>query len=357
MTYIETNELNYELNERDFTAKVVFSENSCNDVLIPYSITHLNYVYVITCIGKESFHRNKNIRSVIFPENTRVQKIEDNAFQFSSIEKIIIPPTVTEFGNNVFEFCKNLQTIKFPPNSPLSSLGKSTFSNTILDSFEVPSKVTTLQNCTFNTCEKLKSVTFAPNSQLEKIEDNAISYCPIECITIPQKVTTIEDSWFISLTKVKKFSISPENANFSVYNDQIMVRKTDPKSDIFDIFMMSIRNIEKVIVPSYIKRISSSCFADCCSLESIEFSNDSKIESIGSRAFYRCPIRSFVIPSSVVDLGEGILSDCKRLKFVEFQSNSKLCSIRNNAFYNSVFKGIIVPSSVNCIYCQAFADC
>lgn len=60
MTYIETNELNYELNERDFTAKVVFSENSCNDVLIPYSITHLNYVYVITCIGKESFHRNES---------------------------------------------------------------------------------------------------------------------------------------------------------------------------------------------------------------------------------------------------------------------------------------------------------
>ena len=217
--------------------------------------------------------------------------------------------------------------------------------------------MTTLQNRTFNSCEKLKSVTFAPNSQLEKIEDIVFSYCPIECITIPQKVTTIEDSWFISLTKVKKFSISPENTNFSVYNDQIMVGKTDTKSDIFDIFMMSIRNIEKVIVPSYIKRISSSCFADCCSLESIEFSNDSKIESIGSLAFYRCPIRSFVIPSSVVDLGEGILSDCKRLKFVEFQSNSKLCSIRKNAFYNSVFKGIIVPSSVNCIYYQAFADC
>lgn len=217
--------------------------------------------------------------------------------------------------------------------------------------------MTTLQNRTFSACEELKSVTFAQNSQLEKIENNAFSYCPIECIVIPQKVTTIEDSWFFSLTKVKKFSISPENANFSVYNDQIMVGKTDTKSDIFDIFMMSIRNIEKVIVPSYVKRISSSCFADCCSLESIEFSDDSKIESIGSHAFYRCPIRNFVIPSSVVELGESILSDCKRLKFVEFQSNSKLCSIRNNAFYNSGFKGIIVPSSINSIYCQAFADC
>lgn len=89
MKFIETNEFNYELNERDFTAKIVYSEKACDDVLIPYSITHLNYVYVITCIEKESFQSNRNIRSVIFPENTRVQKIEDNAFQLVQLKRLL----------------------------------------------------------------------------------------------------------------------------------------------------------------------------------------------------------------------------------------------------------------------------
>lgn len=142
ITFVETDELNYELNERDFTAKVVYSEKASNDVLIPYSITHLNYVYVITCIGKESFQRNCNIGSVIFPENTKVEKIEDNAFEFSTIETIIIPPTVIEFSDNVFNLCNNFKNIKFPSNSPIFSLGKSTFSNAKFDNFEVPSKTT-----------------------------------------------------------------------------------------------------------------------------------------------------------------------------------------------------------------------
>ncbi|KAK8899050.1 hypothetical protein M9Y10_001348 [Tritrichomonas musculus] len=88
-----------------------------------------------------------------------VKKIEDNAFESSSIESINIPVTVTEFGNNVFNSCNKLKSIQIPQNSPIFSLGENAFFNTLIDKFDVPSKVKILHSSTFSICDELKSIT------------------------------------------------------------------------------------------------------------------------------------------------------------------------------------------------------
>ena len=69
MYFVQKNELNYEIYLTGFTATVVYSEKASNDVFIPFSITYLHYVYVITCIGKESFKNNDNIRNISLCDN------------------------------------------------------------------------------------------------------------------------------------------------------------------------------------------------------------------------------------------------------------------------------------------------
>ena len=51
-------------------------------------------------------------------------------------------------------------------------------------------------------------------------------------------------------------------------------------------------------IPKNVIRISEGSFSFCCQLKSIEFSEKSKLDSIGEYGFYNCPLESISIPSS-----------------------------------------------------------
>lgn len=70
----------------------------------------------------------KNCKHVAIPEG--VEKIGNRWFWRSEIESVEIPTSVKEIGVDAFFECKNLMSVVFAPDSKLEKIGAGSFSNT-----------------------------------------------------------------------------------------------------------------------------------------------------------------------------------------------------------------------------------
>ena len=69
----------------------------------------------VTTIGRNIFAGCVNLQMVTFAEGSKLQTIENNAFEnCTSLTEITIPSEVTTIGSDIFRGCTNLQTIILP---------------------------------------------------------------------------------------------------------------------------------------------------------------------------------------------------------------------------------------------------
>ena len=119
-----------------------------------------------------------------------VVEIEDGAFEYRmTIEKINLPDTVINIGKEgemgAFSGCFKLKEINLPSN--LEVIGKSTFEYTSLEKVVIPEKVTWIQNFCFAGCSKLKEVEFKGNCK--KIGAGAFLKCrSLKSMVLPDSV-------------------------------------------------------------------------------------------------------------------------------------------------------------------------
>lgn len=101
--------------------------------------------------------------------------------------------------------------------------------------------------------------------------------------------------------------------------------------------------LEKVVLPSSVKKIGSAAFA-YCRMESIHLS--ANLTTIGSNAFNNCKeLKSIIIRKNVTSIGRNAFYNCSSLKAVRIQSE-KLVNVGNNAFsITKKLTTIKVPSS------------
>ena len=123
--------------------------------------------------------------------------------------------------------------------------------------------------------------------------------------------------------------------------------------------------IQKITIPSNVKRIDNLAFHSCAELESVTIPNS--VKSIGDAAFQNCTsltsaeigsglreisyrlfkgsgLTAITIPSTVKVVGKEAFADCKDLKTVVIEDRVR--KIDNNAFYNTGIDTIVVPESV-----------
>ena len=100
----------------------------------------------------------------------------------------------------------------------------------------------------------------------------------IESLFISPK-NELEDGWCDCTYKLTNVEISPKNDRFRFLDDkhQIIVSKSDLSNDNYDFICFACRSIQEVIIPSFIKEISSSAFSDCKKLIKIEISEKSEL--------------------------------------------------------------------------------
>lgn len=170
----------------------------------------------------------------------------------------------------------------------LTTIGKNAFSMTSLSNITIPSNVKQIGKRAFSQCNLLESIDFDSNSQLRVIPKYLFSFNKIENFTIPMNVERLEEGWNDGEIRLKSVFISEENHNFSFLDEdnKIIVGKTNVNIENFDVIVYAYPYVQKVIIPSTIKYIGPFVFSRCRNLYSVEFTEDSKIETIGLNAFF-----------------------------------------------------------------------
>ena len=362
--------INLKLDHEKANSKVIKSPEASGNIYIQKLIYYHCKEYRIVSINNFAFFNNKAIKSVKFPDDSELRSIFNNSFRKSSIEYIFIPPKVKKIDYLAFFGCNNLKSIEFSAKSKLLIIGHSAFMYCPLKKIIIPSSVTHISNSAFNHCKELQFIEFQPNSKLHIINEMAFMDCTslvtitipssvkkivsrafmncfnlrkvvltensklnsigthsffftsLEKFFIPSKVSNLEDGWCYGLKNLNDLSISPHNSNFSIYNDQFVLGKTHKERSPFDIILFARSDAEKIVIPSFIKRIGPYSFSYHQNLKTIKFLNDSKIERIEKFAFSYSFVEKVTLPITLNIIQTEAFSACLKLKSIEFSENS-----------------------------------
>lgn len=280
-------------NEEDFTAVIVKVVADKSHIFIP---RNESANYIITKIGCFAFYKQKSIKNISFDDNSEIRTFEEKAFYLSSLEYISIPRTVERIESECFSECKNLKTVNIQENSNLIYLGESIFNNT-----------------------------------------------SIESLTIPEKLSKISFSLFEGTPKLNSIKISPKNKLFSYYKKEMIIGKNNQNEKVFTNLLFVRRNIEKIIIPSFIKCIKSYAFDSCKKLKSVEFENNSNLSYIGNYAFNNISLKSISFPSG-----------CKHFIYKEFTNFQTIEYLGDTIYclFEEIFckSNLLFVSFPNCKY-------
>lgn len=329
----------------------------------------LQIIYIpskVTKIMKFTFSKCKCLKIVSFYRDSQLKTIEKFAFYKSAIENLIIPKDVddleegwaagTPYLNNIlikkendyYQYYDNKYIIKKWPFNVLE------FAKRNIDEAKIPSFIRRISSYAFNNCDKLKIIEFPYESELESIGKYAFMLSSIDRIFIPSNVIELSRS-FCSANKLIDISVSSKNNNFLFLDSSVLLGKSFKNSEDFDVIVYAKKNIEKVSIPSFVKRIGPFAFNRCTKLKHINISNDSELTSIGNNAFSSCPFEEISIPSYVNKIGKYCFYGCKNLRRINLNKNSLL--IKQSAFAETKIESFYVPPHVIQLGQCAFGLC
>lgn len=391
--------ITYIVDKNDKTAGVIECNSPKEKIIIPRFVEYESTEYqVITIFTK--FIKNKTIKTIEFPSDSKLQTIDSEAFLFSSIECLTIPSEVTNLikgwcidtpklskvivspmnrrfclfddqiiiGKTSIEqsdydclvfCCRTAKQVTIP--NFIKYIDSYSFDQSALESIVIPSEVIEIGAGAFS-CRHLQHIEFASNSKLQRIEEYAFLYTSFQSITIPSEVIDIKEGCFYGTPKLTKISVSPLNKRYRSIDDKMIVGKSSIEQKDYDLLLFCVENakyvtipntikricsyaflyssIKKVIIPSEVTHIGKNAFCGCYNIRRIDFSNNSKLQTIEKSAFLNSTIESVSIPSEVVKIEIGAFC-CRMLLIIEINEKSKLRSI-DNIFNNSSMNAILM---------------
>lgn len=144
-----------------------------------------------------SFQDLKNLREVAFPKDTQMREIGGQQFKSSTLEKIVIPATVTKLGSHVFENCASLKEVTFEEGFSITSIPNQMF--TLCKSLEkitLPDCVVSIGAGCFSGCSSLREIRFGKsfktvgNQAFSLCKSNMVIYAPSTFMVDATSITT-----------------------------------------------------------------------------------------------------------------------------------------------------------------------
>ena len=221
--------------------EIIFSIRNIEEATIPANIRTINS-YSFSCCN--------NLRTMNFPSNSSLCRIEDFAFSSSSLEFISIPSQVKEIGENAFSNCYNLETVSFTDDSLLHMINKDVFAHSSVEYITISSKVTKIAEHAFLECKRLKAIYFAVNSSLNYIHKEAFSGCSIETLSFPSSLMKI----LAEVIKYKKIT------NIEIIDEEVHINSSFKMSCITSI---SCPKAQQVIIDKGCGKFSLLIQRDC----------------------------------------------------------------------------------------------
>lgn len=322
-------------------------------------------------ICKKAFWNCTHLQKFNIPDDCELSRIEENALAKTKIDSFSIPKSLVQLDDGWCSETPKLTNIKISPENPNYKLiedkiiiGRDDpeseqydlliFASRDIEDITIPNYIKKIGRNAFDQCNKLNEIKITTDSKLETIKNSAFCASTIENITIPSGFVKFENGWCFGTKNLTKINIFPSNQNFIYLENQLIIGKTDLKSNEYDTLVFARRDIKIARIPTFIKVIGQYAFNSCIRLQRIEIPIDSKLESIEPFAFCDSPIQTISIPNNVKNIGRNAFMLCTKLNHIYFTQNSQLKNIGKEAFLSTAIDSFVIPNSVIKIEEKAF---
>lgn len=228
------------------------------------------------------------------------------------IKEINIPSNVKEICEKAFYITvAYLKLVLFPKDSRLETINENAFSSTIIKEITIPSNVTKICKKAFYDCLQIRSFNFESDSKLQTIENLFLGTNSMHSFVIPSSVVKLEPHWFYGICNIRSIKVMP-----NLY-DKILLEKSEFDSKIINSIVFCINRPGKIEIPNYIDVIDYCSFMNYEDV-SISFQPDSHLSTIGLQAFKQSSIISFSVPPKVTRIDSGAFYSIETLQIIEF---------------------------------------
>lgn len=299
-----------------------------------------------------------NLKNIEFLNG--VSQINDLAFQYSTIDKLIITgnPSISQYAFSGSDGINYLELI----NGTLSDSSLYVSSASIRNA-----KVSSV----------FQDIATAPSIEdFELVDGTTFSFpsstLSIQKLTLPGTIRSIDTSFTSSLTYFNfkgtiddwcAITFSREESNPIYYTHKLTLygtpitkvvlpsNLTELKDYVFDLCY----SLKSITMPNTLIRIGDFALCCCRGLTSLTIPNS--VTSIGDNALEGCTgLTSITIPSSVINVGVGAFLNCSGAVSITIQTGLTYLSSEMFGHGNNL-TSITIPSSVTRIDDYAFHDC
>lgn len=321
---------------------------------------------VLVTTSSYTFYNCKSLKKADL-SSCAVENIAMYTFEScDALETVLLPQGLKGIGQYAFRNCVKLSEISLPEG--LVTLNAQAFSGcgqyfektglkTGLKSITVPSTVTTIgksvfENCAaleeatikssligesmFLDCRMLKKVTIGVNT--ESIKNLAFSGC-----------TSLSDIDLQSniLTEIGKGAFQSAAISDFVIPDSVTSLGAGSAATGADGVFADCSKLLSVTIGTGVANLTDCLFANCQSLETVEFKENGKTAQIGKKVFYNCrSLKAISLPSTVNQIGLVGTSS--------YTTSTTNCSVFEGC---AALVSISLPSAVAKIGQNTFKDC
>ena len=252
------------------------------------------------------FKSSNYLKEVVLPEG--LTAISTSMFQASTVEKVVIPSTVTSIGNNAFYDATALTDVNLPEG--LLSIGNYAFQNSGIENVTLPASLEELGTYVFKGTANLNKVTIS-----EGIKITAISQClfiesGLREINLPEGITEIRAQAFDGCVNLSAIEFPRSLVNIG--------NKAFAGSGLINIFIPNTIEAWGIYSSTGSLTGASSVFEGCEKLETAVFEEGAgNFGYYGSKMFQGCiSLTSVTLVEDMGDLPSNMFNGCTSLKSV-----------------------------------------
>ncbi len=330
------------------------------------SLTNYTLPDTVEVIGEGAF-LNSSIISLTCSENSKLQRIEANAFaECASLTNVILPEHEVTIGEFAFYQCNRLKTINL---SYVTDLGQYAFTGTLLSEV-VLSDNTNIGIGAFYDCPNLKEVTLGANTN---VGQSAFQGTPIVTVNMPAAGNVcVAASAFYRCTSLKNIDLTKisgtigdfaffycqaleeadlENVtriNYGAFSDCLSLKKISiPKVEYlgegaFAQYASGTHGaiFESIALPETLKYIGVDCFYGCTSLKEIDLTY---VEEMEMQAFAYCTaLEKVILGDKLTTLSESAFFGCEKLTTINLDH---ILTFEAGCLHETAVEHLNIPSA------------